>query len=468
MPKQSQYKRTNKAKPKTPIARAGKPQIVKGLKDVVSIDDHFWLYLSDLFFKTAHLYNFNYVDAPFLENANLFTLAGAKKASCGINLRGIPETSLRCDLRPGLLRLFYDHHLYEQPKPYKMFSFGDVYELGKGPSLNSKKQVVFQYVGEVEAVCEAQLVLICHRICTSLSLPINIQINNVGCHDCREQYAKELTGYFRSHRTKLCESCRKLVTKNPVEIIRCSEKSCQEVVEEAPQTLDWLCEKCKEEFIKVLEYLDELEIAYNLNPHLVGQEISESTIFEIWTEEGSVKKEEKTDPPVDLRSNRGKDDKKEKVEEEVQDVEIKPALIAYGGRSKNFLSKYYEEEAQVSGIVFHIEKMISQCRKREVKGLEIFKADIFVAQLGEAARRRAMVLFEELHGKGFGVAEAFCHSSLKTQLDLANRLGVKYVLIVGQKEVIDGTVMMRDMDGGIQEVVANKKIEEELKKKLPE
>jgi len=427
--------KNNKEK-KTTVPRAGRPRLVKGLKDVLPTDSRYWSFLIQLAYKMALVYDFKVVESPALETVNLASYAKDKKDLISFSLKGVPEVCLRPDLRLGLLRSYCEHNLVEQSNPLKVFTIGNTYSLDQEKISRAKKEIVYQFMGEVQPVCEAQLILICYNICSSLGLPVTIQVNNVGCPECREEYQKELTNYYRSNRSKLCEDCRKSVTKDPISILRCNKQGCKEASEEAPQTLDWLCEGCKEEFIKVLEYLDEFEIAYNLNARLFGESTAEKTVFEIWFDKEEAKEGER------------------------------PSLLAFGGRHSNFLAKYFEQPVGLSSVVIQADKVLSHLRERGKGDAKFAPAEIFVAQLGEAPRRRAMVLFEDLRKSGYKVTEAFCINALKPQLERAGKIGVKHILIIGQKELIDNTVIMRDIEGGIQEIVPYDKVKEELEKKV--
>jgi len=221
-------------------------------------------------------------------------------------------------------------------------------------------------------------------------------------------------------------------------ILDSKEDSDQEIIAGAPQQVDHLCEECKNHFIKVLEYLDELEVPYALNPTIVrGLDYYTKTTFEIMT-----------------------------VEETESEGKKRQTALGGGGRYDKLYETIGGRETPVVGFASGIERLILQIKEKDLKVPVSPVADIFLAQLGLEARRKALVLFEELHQAGFKVAEAFSKSGVKPQLEIADRLGTKLCLIIGQKEMIDGTVMIRDMDGGIQEVVDYKKVIPELRKRL--
>ena len=213
--------------------------------------------------------------------------------------------------------------------------------------------------------------------------------------------------------------------------------------------MDGLCEDCRSHFIKVLEYLDELDIPYNLNPILVrGLDYYNRTVFEIWPASAEVT----ADKPVNAEAGK---------------VEIpRQNALGGGGRYDGLVEYMGGRETPACGFAIGIERVISKIKEKNIPLRDEEKGDIFLAQLGDQAKRKIMKLFEELRKAGLNVRQAFSKDSLKSQLEAANKMGVKYTLILGQKEVMDGTILIRDMESGIQEIVDYKKIMGEIEKRL--
>ena len=207
----------------------------------------------------------------------------------------------------------------------------------------------------------------------------------------------------------------------------CKQDKCIAINEDAPQIVDWLCDDCKNHFVRVLEFLDETEIPYNLNPSLVrGLDYYTKTVFEIWpaAKEG-----------------------KEQSEKKAQNA------LGGGGRYDNLIELLGGRPTPAVGASIGIERTILKIKELELDVPEKESPDIFIAQLGEAAKRKSLVFYETLRQEGIKVAESFAKDGLKNQLDIANKLGVKYTLILGQKELSEGTILLRDMEGGVQETI---------------
>jgi len=357
------------------------------------------------------------------------------------------KVTLRPEATPGLVRAYIEHGMFNLPQPVKMYWFGPVFRHDKPQSgrLRQFSQFNIEMFGEDSPVADAQLVLIAYNFFKELQINVQIQINSIGCTECRKEYIEKLVTFYkeRGRRTKLCNDCRKRLLKNPLRMLDCKEDGCVEMKSEAPQLVDFLDDSCREHFIKVLEYLDELDVPYNLDPFLVrGLDYYNRTVFEIApliaTEEG----------------------------EEVSTK--KQVALGGGGRYDSLVELMGGRPTPALGFAIGVERAILKIKENNIPLKHDTNKYIFVAQLGDQAKRKAFSLFEELRRAGFYVRQAFTKDSLKAQLEEANRIGAKISLIMGQKEIMDGTILVRDMESGIQEVTDFKKIHNELEKRLSE
>lgn len=220
-------------------------------------------------------------------------------------------------------------------------------------------------------------------------------------------------------------------------ILDSKEDVTRELLKEAPQILNWLDEKSKEHFMKVLEFLEEMEVPYVLNPYLVrGLDYYSHTVFEFML----------ADDPMDSSQS----------------------ALGGGGRYDGLVEVLGGRPTPACGFALGIERIVRALEAKGINPPERPAPRVFLAQLGDASRRVGLKLFEEFRRAGVNIVEAFGKNALKAQLESANKLGVELTLILGQKEVLDGTVIIRDMESGGQEIVDIKKVVALVQRKLAE
>ncbi len=430
------------------VRRSEKYSRLRGMKDILFDEYKYWNLVLKKATDLSATYSFSHIDTPILEKLDLFERSTGKETDIVskemynfIDKSG-DRVALRPEATPGLVRAYVEHGMFNLPQPVKMFWLGPLFRHEKPQSgrLRQFNQYDLEMFGDPSPVADAQLILVAYNFFSELQIDVQIQINSIGCKECRTEYGKKLLDYYkeRGKRAKLCVDCKKRITKNPMRLLDCKEPSCQSVREDAPQIVDFLCDGCREHFIKVLEYLDELDIPYNLNPFLVrGLDYYNRTVFEIFT-----------------------------VGEEEADADKRQSALGGGGRYDELVELMGGRPTPACGFGIGLERVINKIKEKNIPIKEDKENFIFLAQLGDQGKRKAFALFEELRKAGFKIRQAFTKDSLKTQLEEADRAGAKYTLILGQKELLDGTIILRDMESGTQEVVDYKKIIFELNKRI--
>lgn len=444
--KPSLYK--NKLKEnKIPATRAKRLSRLRGMRDILFDEYKYWDLLKNKARELADVYGYRRLETPIIESLELYERSTGKttdivsKEMYSFIDKGGDKVTLRPEATPGLVRAFIEHGMFNLPQPVKMFWLGPIFRHEKPQAGRYRQSTQFnlEIFGEPSPVADVQLILIAYNFFRELQIDVQIQINSIGCLECRPEYTEKLTTFYkeRGKRAKLCVDCKKRFAKNPLRLLDCKEEKCIEVREEAPQIVDSLCPACRDHFIKVLEYLDELNILYNLNPFLVrGLDYYTRTVFEIWPTE--------------------------------DEKETRQIALGGGGRYDDLVEHMGGRPTPAAGFAIGIDRTIIKIKEKSIPLSDGRRSDVFLAQLGEAARLKAILLFEELRQAGFKVQQSFTKDSLRDQLEEANRLGVKFSLILGQKELNEGTILIRDMESGIQEVIDYKKINSEVEKRLSE
>lgn len=444
--------------------KAGKQiHSLRGFRDIVPQEQKYWQYVYRTFDAIARAYSFQKIDLPLLEETSLFKRAVGddtdivEKEMFDFIDKGEDSVTLRPEGTAGAVRAYIEHGMLNQPQPVKLYYEGPMfrYERPQAGRFRQFYQVGIESFGAGAPVVDAEIILVAYSLCKSLGLSTTVQVNSLGSPESRELYKKALLEYYKPKKNMLCESCKKRLVKNPMRILDCKEKGCQEYKEDAPQLVDHLIEEDKTHFVKVLEHLDEAEVPYVLNPFVVrGFDYYTRTIFEIWPQTDSEKVAEGIDG-----------EGKEKVEEkEKQD----PAQSALGGGGRYDLLVEYlgGNPTPASGMAMGVDRLVALMKQQKVDVPDNDVCEVFLAQLGEEAKKRSLKLFEMLRQGGVRVKSNFSKDGLKQQLEMANKYAVQYTMILGQKEIMDGTLLIRDMESGIQEVVDFNKAVSEIRKRL--
>jgi len=284
-------------------------------------------------------------------------------------------------------------------------------------------------------VADSQVIQLFYNILKDLKLKnLIIEINSIGDSQCRPYYKKLLVNYFRSREQSLCLDCRRRLRENPLRVLDCKDEKCQRVKAEAPQIINHLCEECHRHFKQVLEFLEELQLPYHLNPYLVrGLDYYTKTVFEIFE-----------------NSQEGKD----------------LGTLAAGGRYDTLLKLLGGKDTPALGGAVGVERVVSLMREKSIKFPKTVVTEVFLAQLGDLAKRKGLKLIEEFKAAGIQIGESLGRDSLKAQLRMADKMEARYTLILGQKEALDGTIIIRDMVKGSQEIVKIDKVVKEIEKHI--
>lgn len=418
------------------------PQTLRGMKDILPVDQKYWSLVRRKAEELADVYGFQRIDTPILEETALF-VRGVGKATDMVEKEmftfldlGEESMTLRPEHTAPIARAFINHGMWNLPQPIRLFDWGPVFRHER-PQAGRYRQFTqggMELFGDRHPVIDAHLIHVAWSLLKEIGLEVLVQVNSIGDVASREVYKEKLLAYYRTKRSAICENCKKRLLKNPMRLLDCKEDGCVAIRAEAPQIVDHLNEESKNHFVRVLEYLDELQVPYQLNPHLVrGLDYYTHTVFEIVSADES---------------------------------DAAQAALAGGGRYDGLIETLGGPPTPACGFGWGIERIILKLKEKNVPVPELPMAEVYLAQLGEPARRRMLALFGQLRVEGIRVAENFSRDALKAQLEVANRLGVRFTLILGQKEVLDGTILIRDMDSGIQEIVDFKKVVPALKKKL--
>lgn len=420
------------------------------MNDILPEEQPWWDKVRKTAKETAEAFGFSRIDTPIVEDVDIFIKGtGAstdivQKQMYILRSKKSQVLALRPEATPGVARAYLEHGLFSLAQPVKLWYLGPMfrYERPQAGRLRQFYQFGTEIIGDKDPVLDAQTIQLGFCFLRSLGLKkVSLQLNSLGCSICRTIFRRTLVDYYRSKKNRICKDCKRRLKENPLRLLDCKQDKCQPVISQAPVIIDSLCDECRAHFKSVLEYLDELDLPYFLNHHLVrGLDYYTKTVFEFFPgQEPALAKQ-----------------RKDKT----------PAALGGGGRYDGLLKIFSGKEAPAVGISFGLERVINLMKQLGLRPNNKARASVFLVQLGGLAKRRALRLFDELKKAGICVSESFSKESIAAQLKMADKARIGLVLILGQQEVIDESIIIRDMVTGIQETVPFSKVVKEVKKRL--
>lgn len=428
-------------------------QAPRGTKDILPEEQRNWFFVFDAVREKMGSFGAKRIETPIFEYADIYLKAIGKgtdivdkemfevRRASSLGQLDQEDGSNMMILRPeytaGVARAYLQNGMVTLTQPVKLWYWGPNfrYERPQAGRFRIHNQFGVEVIGDGEPLTDATVIFLGFQILKKLKLAENLvlDINSIGDAACRPKMKKALVDYFQNFLTELCPDCNRRFIENPLRILDCKESKCQKIIAGAPQLIDLLCASCKTHFKEVLESLDNLQIPYNLNPRLVrGLDYYTRTVFEIYA----------------------------------KDDENRQLTLIGGGRWDDLIKILGGPATPAVGWAAGIERIVDAIKTLGIEVNEDKLTDICLVQIGEKARKYALTLAAELENEGLRASTIIGKQSLKGQLRSASKLGASYCLIIGQREVLDKTVILKDMDAGSQETVDQKKLVEILKKRL--
>ncbi len=416
-------------------------QSVRGMYDLLPELSVRFDYLSSTFSRLAQNSGYGHIEPPLVEDTAVFVRAVGtetdvvSKEMYTFTDRSDHSITLRPEATAGVVRAFIEHGMNSLPQPVKLFYFGPMFRYDR-PQAGRQRQF-FQYgveaFGETSPSVDAQVITLAMRFFRNIGLKnITLQINSIGDSACRPKYKKALVEYLESNIKQLADEDKERLKTNPMRVLDSKEPRTQVIIADAPQLLNFLCEDCQKHFAGVLEYLDSLGIGYELNPQLVrGLDYYSRTVFEFFGEREGAQ-----------------------------------ASLGGGGRYDGLVELLGGVPTPAVGFALGAERIALEMVEAGVSLPQEDPKRVYVASLGEPARLAAFALIEELLDRNVAASGAVDRDGIGSQLERANKLGVPYALIIGQKEVQEGTVLLRDMVSGAQEEIKLELVATELRQRF--
>lgn len=424
-------------------------QAPRGMQDIMPAEQKYWEYVVEAAKLVARGWDFQRLDTPLIEETRLFTRAVGEETDLvdkelfEIKSRGKgAQYSLRPEGTAPVVRAYIERGMRSWPKPVKLFYVGPFfrYDRPQKGRWRQHHQFGLEIFGVNSPISEVELMYIEHAFLQQLGLEEYVfHVNSLGEANDRKVYLKLLKEHFRRNRSKLCQNCKQRLNTNPLRILDCKEEKCQQLSHTAPNIIDHLSEEARTHFNAVTHLLDGLEMPYEVTPSLVrGLDYYSHTVWEI--------------VPKKTINEAGE--------------EGQQSSLGGGGRYDGLVKQLGGKRVSAVGAAHGIERIIDQIKAENIELTLTDGPQVFIAQLSESAKLTALKVMRGLQEAQIRFAESIDRDGMQPQLKLADRLHVQWVVVVGQKEVLDQTVILRNLDSGMQEVVAQKDLVTELKRRL--
>ncbi|MDY0189974.1 MAG: histidine--tRNA ligase [Desulfuromonas sp.] len=399
---------------------------IKGMNDILPADISAWQFLEQQARKIFSTYGCQEIRVPVVEKTELFsrsigeTTDIVEKEMYTFTDKSDHSITLRPEGTAPVMRAFIQHKLYNQDQISKLYYMGPMfrYERPQKGRYRQFHQIGAEIIGIDDPRIDAQvLAMLSHYFDTVGIKDVSLQINSLGCPKCRPNYRATLIEYLEQRHDQLCPDCQRRGSSNPLRVLDCKVKGCQEATTDAPSILDHLCPECATHFSAVQQHLDLLGTTYQINNRMVrGLDYYTKTTFEMVTNS--------------LGSQNA---------------------VAAGGRYDGLVAELGGPELPGIGFAMGLERLVLLLGE---KNIQPAPARIFIATMGAEAEQLAFTLMNQLQRHGIHAEMDFGGKSLKAQLRRADKLNCQYTLFLGDNELAAGHAQLKKMADGSQTAIA--------------
>ncbi len=413
-------------------------QTIKGFKDILPDEIPKWDFVEQLLRKLFKSYHYKEIKLPILEETTLF----ARSIGTGTDIvekemytfddRDGKKITLRPEGTAPVVRSLIEHNLMATTPLAKLFYIGPMFRRERPQKGRYRQfyQAGAEAIGPSGPLQDVEMILFLSQFFKEMRiLDLTLEMNSVGCPQCRPNYKALLQEFLKDKQARLCENCQRRTLINPMRVLDCKNEACQKTLHNAPEMIHFLCSECHDHFEEVKSGLGVLHTVYRINPRLVrGLDYYTRTAFE-WK----------------------------------SDFQGAQNTIAAGGRYDGLVKDLGGPDVPGIGFAMGIERVIALMDPSLAPEIEL---PLFIAALGKKAQEAALLILAELRENYIGAEMDFQNASLKSQMKKADKYNARYVLIIGEDELKSGRATLRQMKTKEQEEVPLQSIGETLLKKL--
>lgn len=413
----------------------------KGTKDILPSESYSWQYVEEKIRQIARLYGYREIRTPIFEHTDLFvrsvgdTTDIVQKEMFTFEDKGKRSITLKPEGTAGVVRAYIEHSLYAEPQPIKVYYITPCFrherpQAGRQRQFNQFGVEVF---GGKEASLDAEIISLAVKLFDSLAIKgLKVNLNSIGCPDCRGPYHEKIKEYLGDNINSLCKSCSDRYEKNPLRILDCKEEGCKALVAGIPLILDNLCDECKDHFDQVKAFLDAKGIDYQINPLIVrGLDYYTKTVFEI-----------------------------------ISDSLGAQSTVCGGGRYDGLVEECGGPKTPGIGFAIGLERLMMILEAQKAIDIIEEPMDIYIATIGDMARLKASDLISVLRKKGISADMDHVGRSIKAQFKYAGKQGYKFVCTIGENELTTGDLRIKNMKEGKEDSIRIESLLDYLIKQL--
>lgn len=411
----------------------------KGTKDVLPNQVYRWHYVERKFDDICRRYGYKEIRTPIFEHTELInrgvgdTTDIVQKEMYTFNDHGGRSLTLKPEGTSPAVRAFVEHRMYAEVQPAKIYYDTPCFRYEKPQSgrLRQFHQFGVEIFGTPNMMADADVICLGHDFLEEMGIKdVVLEINSVGCPTCRETYRRALQDFLRPHYDELCDTCKNRFDKNPMRILDCKSQEDQDLVKDAPNMIDYLCDECASSFEEVKGHLESMGLEYTVNPRIVrGLDYYTKTAFEFVSNKIGAQ-----------------------------------GTVCGGGRYDNLCQEIGGPPIPGVGFGLGKERLLMLMEANGVEIPEAEPSDVFIVTMGDKGRIKGLEILRELHKKGISAQMDTLARNVKGQFKYAARLNAKKTIVIGDEELEKGVVQIKDMDRHEQQEVSFDNILEMLKK----
>ena len=401
---------------------------IKGTLDLLPKDSYKTQFVESAVREIAENFGFYEMRTPVFEHTELFqrgvgeTTDVVQKEMYTFEDKGGRSITLRPEGTAGAARAFLENGLFNEALPQKIYYLTSCYRYEKPQAgrLREFHQFGVEAFGTGTPAQDAEIISLANEVFNYLGVRnLTLEINSIGCPECRAEYQKALKEYFEGHKAELCETCNGRLERNPMRILDCKSPVCSEIAAGAPKILDYLCDECKAHFEAVQQYLNAMQIDFTVNPEIVrGLDYYTRTVFEFVSNEIGAQ-----------------------------------GTVCGGGRYDGLLAELGGKPMPACGFGMGIERLLLLMDAQNTPFPERKGCDIYLASMGEKANLEAARLALDLRNEGLSAQFDTVSRGLKAQMKYADKLGALYTVVLGDNELETRKAQLKNMkDGTLQEI----------------